>query len=118
MKKQVELVVSLLGATSEARDGLSLAVDRSISIALPLENRADVVARIARDCEIILERIQQDPKAVEGLVSAVTAGDLVRAKEIGKGVKLTEPDFEREGGGAFWLVIIVGALLLYSSEAR
>lgn len=84
---------------------LTASLDRAIRIAAPKSFTDKELGKLRRDCEIFLSRISQHPDKMLALMKAVTSGDLAGAQAIAKDLKLTEADFEKEGGGC-WILLI------------
>jgi len=89
----------------------SFATSRDLRCRVAMPNALSVkdIAKLRRDCEILLGRLTNNPKAFQKLVTAVSGGDLVAADAIIDELKLGESDVEKEGGGmllAIWILIL------------
>lgn len=71
--------------------------------------------RAARDAEILAGKLRDEPDRLREVLQAVKGGDKRSAVRGLKELGMSEEDFEREGGGLFWLVVIV--VLLYATDA-
>lgn len=73
------------------------------------------LAIAARDAEIISDRLTSRPDAMQAIIDAVLNGDQKQASRLLADLKLTEEDVRSEGGGMFWLIVIV--VVLYATDA-
>lgn len=93
------------------------AVDHAVRIAVPKAFTARDLAKFRRDCEIFLERLQANPKDFQDFLKEASAGNFSAAQNIAKRIRITEEDFEREGGG--WVVVVlIIVFLLIAHEAK
>jgi len=84
---------------------LNASIDHAIRIAVPKSFTNKDLAKLRRDCEIILDRAKKNPDKMQAMMKLVFSGDLLGAQAIAKELKLTEVDFETEGGGC-WILLI------------
>lgn len=94
-------------------------IDQVINIAAPKSFTARDVAKLRRDCEILLERIKSNPKKIQTLLKLASSGNRTAVQAIAKELKLTEKDFEQEGGGCWmllWFIIVILAFALIPEE--
>lgn len=108
----MNLILGLAGASSKRNGSVNLSLDRLIRMSAPKSFTAREVAKVRRDCEILLERLKDDPKGFQSLVKVANSGDMSAARKLAKKMKLTELDFEKEGGGCFFLLFVLFILVL------
>jgi len=84
---------------------LKASLDRAIRIAAPQSFTDKDLVKLRRDCEIILDRAKTHPEKMQAMMKLVFAGDISGAQKIARELKLTEADFEKEGGGC-WILLI------------
>lgn len=65
-----------------------------------------------------MERLKRSPEKFQQLANLANAGNLSAAQAIVTELKLTEADFEKDGGGFIVLLIIFIIILASASEAR
>lgn len=90
---------------------LTTAIDQVIRVAAPKSFTNKDFTKLRRDCEIILERIKANPDKMQVLMKSAFAGNLPDAQAVAKELKLTEADFEKEGGGCFILLGLAFVIL-------
>ena len=98
-------VIAGLTDINSKSGSLNVSIDHAIRIAAPKSFTEKDLAKLRRDCEIILDRAKNNPDRMQAMMKLVFAGDLSGAQTIGKELKLTEADFEKEGGGC-WILLI------------
>jgi hypothetical protein len=86
---------------------LNTSIDHAIRIAAPKSFTDKDLAKLRRDCEIILDRIKNHPDKMQAMMKLVFSGDLSGAQRLAKELKLAEADFEKEGGGCFILLCLI-----------
>lgn len=64
------------------------------------------VKKIRRDCELFIEKIDNDPMQFEEIFGHMMSGSMEDAKVCCEKVGLYEEDFERDGGGLLHLVAV------------
>ncbi len=83
-------------------------------LALP-ETIKDSDLQIAKkDCELLAEAIEQNPKLWQALNEAIAASDFEAATRLVIGAGLSEQDIKAKGGGFIWIIVIV--ILLYATK--
>jgi len=92
----------------------NLSFDELVRITVPKFTPRDLT-KLRRDCEILLERLKSNPEKFQQFVKSANSGDLLAAQAIAKELKLTESDFEKEGGGCIWVLVIIIILLCTKS---
>jgi|HubBroStandDraft_6_1064221.scaffolds.fasta_scaffold270016_1 hypothetical protein len=108
----MNIVVGLADVSSRSVGSFNLSIDQLVRIAVPESFGAPEVAKVRRDCEILLERIKGHPEGFQDLVKLANSGDLSAVHALAKKLKLTEPDFAKEGGGCIFLLVCLGILVL------
>lgn len=112
----MNIIAGITGHTSKA-GSFNLEVDRIIRMAVPKTFKSSDIAKFRRDCEIFLQRLQDSPKGFQDFLKEASAGNFGAAQAIAERVKITEEDFEREGGG--WVVVVlIVVFLLIAHEAK
>ena len=84
---------------------LDASLDHAIRIAAPESFTDKDLVKLRRDCEIILDRAKTNPGKMQAMMKLVFSGDLSAAQAIAQELRLTEADFEKEGGGC-WILLI------------
>jgi hypothetical protein len=91
---------------------------------LPASHRDSVELKLGRfgpremkkaqvDAEMIASLFRKHPKEITAMVNHMMAGRTVAAREIASTIGLTEEAFQENGGGLFWVaIIVVGAAIL------
>lgn len=100
--------IGVTGLT-QAQSKFEVAPGRNVHIDLPAQFSADHVTLAAKDAEILQGILKDRPKEIEGIVSAVAAGNFKEAQEIAKKIGITEDYFLKQGGG-MWAVVVVIAV--------
>lgn len=85
----------------------SVSIDSLMSLVTPKSFTKRDVKKLRRDCEIVLDRIAKHPDKITTLMKLTLSGDLGGAQAIAKELKLTEADFEKEGGGCWCLILLL-----------
>lgn len=89
-----------------------LSIDRLVRLSVPKSFTAKDITKLRRDCEIFLERLKNDPKKLQNFMNLAASGNLSDAQVVASELRITEEDFEKEGGGWIVLLLIVVFLLL------
>lgn len=95
-----------------------LSVDHLARLAGPNSVTDQDITKIRRDCEIVAERLQANPEKIKTLIKSCMDGDLLTGNDVIRELKLTEEDFEREGGGFAWLVALLVLLIIAGSAVK
>lgn len=74
------------------------------------------VRRAQVDAEIIATKLRDNPDEMRALLQAVGTGQGEEAHRLVGELGLTESDFQKQGGGILWGVVIIGVLCC-ASEA-
>ncbi len=109
----MNIVVGLAGVSSTSVGTFNLSIDQLVRLAVPESFAAPEIAKVRRDCEILLERLKSHPEGFQDLMKLAKSGDLSAVHALAKELKLTESDFEKEGGGFFLLVVLAILVLIY-----
>jgi hypothetical protein len=65
------------------------------------------------DAEMIASLFRKHPKEITAMANHMMAGRTIAAREIASTIGLTEEVFQENGGGLFWVaIIVVGAAIL------
>ena len=71
--------------------------------------------RAARDAEILAAKLRENPEGITEVFHAVRRGDKKAAAAKLQELGMSEDDFKEQGGGLFWLVVLV--VVLYATDA-
>jgi hypothetical protein len=92
--------------------------DASLKLRLPETFAPSDIKRIARDCEVLKQKLDNDPGAMRELLTLVVGGRFAEARSVAEKLKLTEEDFAADGGGLIWLAVAAAAaVLLWATDA-
>jgi hypothetical protein len=75
----------------------------------------DGLRRAQADAEILASKLRENPEAVRALLNAFITGQNSEAQRLIRELNFTESDFQEQGGGIFWLVVVAGVLCCASS---
>jgi hypothetical protein len=113
--------MNIIAGLSEIATNLGsskLSLDHIARLAAPNSVTDQDLAKLRRDCEIVAARLQASPEKLKSLIQSGIGGDLVASSEIIQELKLTEEDFEREGGGFAWLVLLLVVLIIGGAAVK
>jgi hypothetical protein len=110
----MDIVLGLNSSKAAKFGSLTGSITDVVQLAFPKTLNTADLAKVKRDCEIVLDRLQKNPKAFQQIVQLTSAGKAPDARKIIKTLKLTEADFEKEGGGCWFLIgVLVILVLIY-----
>jgi hypothetical protein len=113
-----QLTFGLTGIEQRVGD-FETATEVVLKVRAPASFKASDMKRMSRDCDLLKQRLDENPNEMGELLSLVIAGRLQDARPLAKRLKLREEDFAAQGGGLLWLAVAVGAaVLLWPKEAR
>jgi hypothetical protein len=93
------------------------AFDQLVRITAPKSFTKKELTKLSRDCELFLDRIRKSPEQIQALMSLGLAGNLQGTNDILNKLKLREEDFEKEGGGCIWLLVII-IIIICTKQAK
>jgi hypothetical protein len=108
------LEVKLAGLQRRVTD-INAFLSHAGRLELPSDFPLDGIRRAQVDAEILVNRLRENPEAVRALLNAFMAGQNADAQRLIRELNLTESDFQEQGGGIFWIVVIAGVLCGASS---
>jgi hypothetical protein len=77
---------------------------------IPSDFPIEGIRRAQVDAEIVATRLRENADEVRELLQAYVAGDNSKVQRLIGELGLTEADFQEQGGGIFWVVVVVGVL--------
>jgi hypothetical protein len=77
---------------------------------IPPDFPIEGIRRAQVDAEIVATRLHENAEEVRELLQAYLAGDNPKVQRLIGELGLTEADFQQQGGGIFWVVVVVGVL--------
>ena len=98
--------------------GFKIVTDRVAHIAVPGTFTAKDLGKLRRDCELLRDRIEKNPRKMQALVQHGLAGDEQAVADLAEELKLREEDFEKEGGGWIWVIVALACCLLLRGDTK
>ena len=98
-------------------NGLDGLFSHSARIGIPTDFPLQGLNRAQVDLEILATKLRQNNTDVRMLLQAFVEGNNVEVDRLVRQLGLRESDFQEQGGGIFWAIVIVGVLCC-ASEAR
>lgn len=115
--KGTQLMLGITGMEGQL-GGFSTVTDVLLKLQAPATFAPSDIKRIARDCEVLKQRLDKDPGAMCEFLTLVVEGRFAEAHPLAKKLKLTEEDFAAQDGGLLWLAVAAAAaVLLWSKKA-
>ena len=108
------LEIKLAGLHRRVTD-ISALLSHTGRLEFPSDFPLDGIRRAQVDAEILINRLRENPEGVRALLNAFMTGQNSEAQRLIRELNLTESDFQEQGGGIFWLVVIAGVLCCASS---
>jgi hypothetical protein len=116
VRREKEYYVNIIAGVTEVAvktGSFNTAFDQVVRIAAPRLPTGKDLTKIRRDCEILVQRIQKEPGKVQELLKAGLAGNMLAGRKLLGELKLTEKDFEAEGGGCWFFVVLAVIVILF-----
>ena len=107
-------IVGITGLERQA-GGFFTSKDRIGRIDIPTSFGPEDLQRAQRDCEILAEKLRDQPGEMASLLEAITHNKFDEAHRMIGQLRLTEQEFSSQGGGLYWLVVV--GVLLYATDA-
>jgi len=116
MNKSVAIQATVkLGGFAETKGGFTAFADLARRLEIPAQFHLDDIKRAQRDCEILGEKLKNNPKEAAELFQYIVDNKLDAARQLSRKLGINEQEFLEKGGGLIWLVVIV--VLLYATDA-
>lgn len=110
----IQATVKLSGFT-KSKGGFTTFTDLARRLEIPTQFHSDDIKRAQRDCEILAEKLKNNPKEAAKLFQCIVDNKLDDARQLSKKLGIDEQEFLEKGGGLMWLVVIV--VVLYATDA-
>lgn len=98
-------VIAGISDTTFSISSFQTSLDQAIRIAAPKKYGPKEMKKLRRDCEILIDRLNKNPALFQKFMTLALAGNIAGASKVVVELKLTEQDFESEGGGCFILLV-------------
>jgi hypothetical protein len=113
----IQLTLGIKGIEGQRGD-LDTISDLTLHIQAPPSFKVLDIRRVAKDCEILKQKLDENPKEMGKFLSLIVAGRFQEAQPLAEKLGLTEEEFATQEGGLVWLAIAVAAvILLWPSKA-
>ena len=106
----------MIGDLPRAVSDLKGVISRRARLDIPIDFPLEGLQRARVDLEVIGQRLRDNPDEIRMLLHAFVTGENGKVQRLIRELELTEADFQEQGGGIFWAVVIVGVLCC-ASEA-
>lgn len=110
----IQATVKLSGFAGN-KGGFSVLADLARQMDIPKQFHLDDIKRAQRDCEILAEKLKNNPKEAMELFQSIVDNKIDDARRLSGKIGIDEQKFIDQGGGLMWLVVVV--VLLYATDA-
>ena len=97
------------------KGGFELISDLTRRMQIPSSIQLNDIKTAQRDCELLGEKLKNNPKEAAALFQCILDNKLDEARSRSQQLGIDEKKFTENGGGFLWLVVIV--ILLYATDA-
>jgi hypothetical protein len=104
-------IVAGLADIASTLGSFKLSSEQLVRIDVPKAATDADIAKLRRDFEIFLERVKKSPDQFGNLMKLANSGNLSGAQALAQELRLTEEDFQKEGGGWIWVIVIIIIIL-------
>ena len=110
----IQATVKLSGF-AENKGGFTGFTDIARRLEIPTKFSPGDIKRAQRDCEILAEKLKNNPEEAAKLFQCIVDNKLDDARQLSRKLGIDEQEFLEKGGG-LWMLIIL-AVLLWGTDA-
>jgi hypothetical protein len=99
-----------IGGIQQDTQGIQLSMRHVGRFNFPPDFPLDHLETARNDLELIAAKLRESPDRMQDLLRAVVSGRNTEVRQLTQELGLRESDFQEQGGGIFWAVVVVGVL--------